>query len=141
MKLEIFNDDDYFNKLDEFISIDKVDPVFPFKDMFIDPDNLINDLGDATSIYNFLVQVHFLYYYSQKYIGYVLLDDKYYIVFVDDEINIRLVGDDEINWTKLLFDDDIYSQFKNFCVNKYNINYKEPDYQQLLDIQIKHIDF
>jgi hypothetical protein len=141
MRLDIFDDYNYFNKLSEFIDIEKVDSIYPFKEMFIDPDNLITDLGDATSIYNFLIQVHFFYYYSQKHIGYILLDNKHYIVFVDDEINIRLVSDDEINWTKSLLDDEAYLQFRDFCLEKYNITYKEPNYQNLIDVKIKHIPF
>ena len=141
MRLEIFDDDSYFNKLDEFITIDRVPSIFPFKEMFIDPDNLINEHGDFTAIYNFLKEVHFLYYYSQRYIGYILLDDNYYIVFVDDELNVRLVGNSEINWTKTVLDDDGYINFRNFCVNKYNIIHHDPDYDFLLLIYEKHLCF
>lgn len=141
MRLEIFDDDSYFNKLDEFITIDRVSSIFPFKEMFIDPDNLISEYGDFTDIYNFLKEVHFLYYYSQRYIGYTLLDNKYYIVFVDDEINVRIVGDNEINWTITVLEDDDYLQFKKFCIENYGITYKDPDYDELLDVLIKHANF
>jgi hypothetical protein len=141
MNLEIFFDELYFNKLSEFITLDKVEPLFPFREMLIDPDNLINEFGDATSTYNLLLNIHFFYYYSQRYVGYILLDNRYYIVFVDDEINVMLAGDDEVNWTKLVLDDDDYFEFKNFVSTHYNISITEPDYDKLFEVSQKHIDF
>lgn len=141
MNLDIFFNDAYFNKLKDFINIEKVDPVFPFREMFIDPENLVNDLGDATSIYNFLLNVKFFYYYSQRYIGYCLFDNKYYIVFVDDEINILLAGNDEVNWTKLLLNDADYFMFKDFCLTNLKLKCQDPDYKALGKISRQYIDF
>lgn len=141
MNLDIFFNDAYFNKLKDFISIEKVNPVFPFREMFIDPDNLVNDLGDATSIYNFLINVKFFYYYSQRYIGYTLFDNKYYVIFVDDEINILLAGDDEVNWTKLLLNDNDYFMFKDFCLTNLELECQDPDYKVLGKISRQYLDF
>jgi hypothetical protein len=141
MNLDIFFDELYFKKLSEFITLDKVETLFPFKEMLIDPDNLINEFGDATSIYNLLLNIHFFYYYSQRYVGYILLDNRYYIVFVDDEINVMLAGDDEVDWTKLVLDDDDYFEFKHFVSTHYNISITEPDYDKLFEVSQKHIDF
>lgn len=138
MNLQIFYDDYYFNELEKLISIEKVDPVYPFLEMNIDPDNLISDGYDLTALYNFLKTVHFFYYYDQSHYGYIQLNGKYYIIEVGDEVNILLLGDNEINWTKLLLDDDDFLQFKDFCVNRYNIVYKEPDYDVFLTIKNKY---
>jgi len=141
MNLTIFDDSIYFEKLHSFLFLDKVGPTFPFEEMFIDPNNLITDTYDFTDIYNFLNSVHFCYYYEQQYIGYTLLEGKYYIICVDDEINISIIGNDEVNWTKLWLDDDEYIDFKDFCKSTYNISCIEPDYDHLLSIEEKNIDF
>lgn len=141
MNLEIFFDELYFNKLSEFIFIDKVNPLFPFKEMLIDPDNLINEFGDATSTYEFLLNVHFFYYYSQRYIGYILIDNHYYIIFVDDEINIMLTGYDEVNWTRLVLNDDDYLEFKKFFSTHYKTPITDPDYDYLGAINRKFLNF
>lgn len=139
MNLEIFFDDEYFNKLEEFISIQKVDPIFPYKDFYIDPNNLKKN--DAEEVYNFLTKVHFFYYYEQHYYGYAKLDNNYYIIEVDDEVTVAVLGDTETNWLKLLLDDVDYLEFKKFCVNKFGIDKKEPNYTKLQQVQDKHVNF
>lgn len=142
MKLDIFYDAVYFNKLEEFITIDKVDHLYPFKEMLIDPDNLINDEGhDLTELYNFLKKIHFFYYHDQSHFGYININGLYYIVEVGDECNILLLGDDEVNWTKLVLDDDDYFEFKHFVSTHYNISITDPDYDKLFEVSQKHIDF
>lgn len=142
MNLTIFDDSVYFEKLHSFLFLDKVGPTFPFEEMFIDPNNLITETYDFTNLYNFLNSVHFCYYYEQKYIGYVLLDNRYYVIFVDDELNIMVAGDDEVNWTKLVFDDDDeYLEFKNFCLIQYNIKSNDANYDKLREIKIKYTIF
>lgn len=138
MNLNIFFDNDYFNKLEEFISIQKVTPIFPYKDFYIDPNNLKKN--DAEEVYNFLTKVHFFYYYEQSYFGYTELDGIYYIIEVDDEMTVTVAGDTEINWLKLVLDDN-YPEFKKFCVAKYGFDKKEPNYTELQKIEDKHIDF
>jgi hypothetical protein len=142
MNLNIFFDDDYFNKLVDFMSFEKIDNDFPFLEMRIDPDNLINGDYDQTPLYTFLKSVHFFYYYAQSYYGYVQLDGKYYIIEVGDELDMLILGDNEINWTKLLFDKESeYNIFKSFCLNKYKINYKEPDHVEFRKIREKYMNF
>lgn len=85
MNLNIFHDTSYFNKLEELITIDKVDPLYPFKEMLIDSDNLITDDGyDLTGIYKFLKKIHIFYYYNQSHYGYVQINGRYYIVEIGD---------------------------------------------------------
>lgn len=138
MNLSIFFDDDYFNKLDEFITLDKVDPIFPFKEFHIDPKNLKKN--NTTDVYNFLINVHFFYYYEQSYFGYTQLGDNYYIIEVDDELTVTVAGDTEINWLKLVLDDD-YLEFKQYCIERYGINNKNPNYKELQKIEDKYIKF
>jgi hypothetical protein len=138
MNLDIFFDNDYFSKLDEFISIQKVDPVFPYEDFFIAPKH--HKKYGTKDIYDFLVNVHFFYYYEQSYFGYTKLDDIYYIIEVDDEMTVTVAGDTEINWLKLVLDDN-YPEFKKFCVNTYGINKKEPNYTALQKIEDTYIHF
>jgi hypothetical protein len=138
MNLDIFFDNDYFSKLDEFISIEKVDRIFPYKEFRIDPKNLKKN--DAEEVYNFLTKVHFFYYYEQSYFGYTKLDDIYYIIEVDDEMTVTVAGDTEINWLKLVLDDN-YPEFKKFCVNTYGVNKKEPNYTELQKIEDTYIHF
>lgn len=141
MNLNIFYDEMYYNKLSELFTIYECNPIFPFKEMRIDPDNLVRGIHDATNIYNFLKDVHFIYHCDQKYIGHVKIDDVYYIIDIDDEATISILGDDEVNWTKDLLDDDQYLDFKNFCFTHYKINSTEPDYNKYLAIEMKHISF
>ena len=142
MNVEIFFDDDYFNKLEEFMTIDKVEPLYPFKEMLIDPDNLIDNNGcDLTDLYNFLKKVYVFYYHDQSHFGYIQINGLYYIVEVGDEVNIVILGDNEINWTKLLLAYDDYLLFKDFCLKTYDIAYKEPDYDKYLEIKTKYMRF
>lgn len=139
MNLKIFHDVSYFNKLEEFIFMEKVDPLFPFKEFRIDPKNLKKN--NAEPVYNFLTQVHFFYYYEQHYYGYAKLDNDYYIIQVDDEVTVTIIGNNESNWLKLLLDDSDYLTFKDFCVSVLGLDSKEPNYTQLQKIADKHIDF
>lgn len=138
MNFTLFFDDVYFNKLDEFLTIKKVDPVFPYKEFYIDPKN--HKKYGTADIYNFLVNVHFFYYYEQSYFGYAKLGNDYYIIEVDDELTVTVAGDTEVNWLKLLLDDK-YVAFKNFCVSTFGIDGKEPNYQALQKIEDQYIDF
>jgi hypothetical protein len=141
MQLDIFFDNGYFNKLEEFISIEKITPIYPFLDMRIDPDNLVADGYNLTEIYHFLKNVCFFYFYNQSHYGYVKINDDYYIIEVGDEVNIVILGDNEINWTKLLLDDYDYLLFKDFCLKNYDIEYKESDYDKYLEIKTKYMRF
>lgn len=141
MNLNIFYDDVFYNELSELFTIDERDPIFPFKEMRIDPDNLVRGIHDATAIYTFLKDVHFLYQCDQKYIGYVKIDGIDYIIDIDDEATISILGDDEVNWTKDLLDDEQYLYFKNFCLNHYQIKTTEPDYEKFSEIERKFLTF
>jgi hypothetical protein len=138
MNLDIFFDNDYFNKLDEFITIQKVDPIFPYEEFYISPKH--HKKYGTKDIYDFLVNVYFFYYYEQSYFGYTKLDDTYYIIEVDDEMTVTVAGDTEINWLKLVLDDN-YPEFKKFCVDTYGFNKKEPNYTELQKIEDTYIHF
>lgn len=142
MNLAIFLEDLYFNELSKLLDIEKVDSIYPFKEMFIDPDNLIDDDGyNLTDLYNFLKDVHFFYYHNQSHYGYVQINGSYYIVEVGDECNVLILGNDEVNWTKLLLDDDKYLEFKQFCLLTYNILAQDPDYKKLGDVSRESLNF
>lgn len=141
MNTAIFFEKKYFEELEKYISIDKVSSVYPFLEMRIDPNNLITDNCDLTDLYIFLKDVHFFYSHDQSHYGYVKINNDYYIIEVGDEVNIVILGDNEINWTKLLLEDEDYLQFKNFCLKNYDITYKEPNYDKFLDIKTKYMRF
>lgn len=141
MNLKIFYDTKYYDKVDDLLYIYECNPIFPFKDMRIDPDNLISDLYDATELYNFLNSVHFLYLLDQMYIGHVDIDGITYIIKVDTELNISVIGNNEFNWIKLFVDDDDYLEFKEFCSKNYKIIGDEPDYKKFGNIKRQHSFF
>lgn len=141
MNLDIFDDENYYNKINELLFIYESNPVFPFKQMRLDPDNLVSELYDATDLYNFLNNVHFFYLLDQMYIGHVDIDGITYIIKVDTELNISIIGDNEFNWIKLFIEDDDYSEFKKFFSKNYEIVGDDPDYKKFGVINRKHSFF
>jgi hypothetical protein len=141
MNLDIFYDFDYYKKIDDLIFIELRQPEFPFEDFDIDPNNLIEGIYDSTAVYNFLKEVNFIYYFDQRYIGIATIDGKDYIIQVDDEVNIYIIGNNEVNWTAVVLAPDDYLDFKYFCSKNYNTSYDDADYDYLLQVQIKNITF
>lgn len=138
MNLNIFNDKNYYDKVDDLLYIYESNPIFPFEDMGLNPDHLVSEIYDATDLYNFLKRVKFFYLLDQIYIGHVDIDNMIYIIKVDTELNISVIGDNEFNWIKLFVDDNDYLEFKEFCVTQYSIIGTEPDYEKFGNINRKH---
>lgn len=141
MNLDIFYDKKYYVKLSQLMLINEFNPVFPFEDFDIPPDNLINADDDFTAVYNFLNDVKFIYYCDQMWVGHTSIDGITYIIKIDDEVNISIIGDNEVNWTEVVLSPDDYLDFKSFCSKNYNTSYDDSDYDRLLEIQIKNITF
>jgi hypothetical protein len=147
MNLEIFYDESYYNKLSDLILIHECKPIYPFEEMGIDPENLILGYRDDTAIYNFLKKVNFIYYCDQIYIGHTIIDGSEYIIEVNDEVTISILGDNESNWVKLLIldDDDFnadesYLNFEKFCLEKYSVTPIEPDYKRFGKLDREYLD-
>ena len=141
MILDIFYDVDYDKRVDDLIFIESRQPEFPFEDFGIDPNNLIEGIYDSTAVYNFLKEVNFIYYFEQKYIGIANIDGKDYIIQVDDEVNIYIIGSNEVNWLKLFLTEADYCSFAKYCSIKYNRPFPEPNYEYYLEVQNKFITF
>lgn len=144
--LNIFHDSVYIEKIDSLFHIYELNPVFPLEDYGINESNLVDDDGyDSTPIYNFLQQITFVYYFDQKYIGYVKINNVLYIIDVDTELNISIIGDNLINWTRDLFNmyqkTEYYEDFKKFCLEHYNIQDSEPDYASFALIEEQYLNF
>lgn len=74
MNLNIFYDESYYNKINELLFIYEVNPIFPFEDLGMAPNEIASGRYDATNVYNFLKTVNFIYYLDQRYIGHVQID-------------------------------------------------------------------
>lgn len=148
MNLDIFYDELYYNKLSDLILIHECKPIYPFKEMGIDPDNLVIGDRNDTELYNFLKKVNFIYYCDQIYIGHTVIDGSEYIIKVNDELTISILGDNESNWvTLLILDDDdfdadeAYFEFGQFCLDKYKITPSKPDYKKFGELGRKFLNF
>jgi hypothetical protein len=143
MNLDIFYDEIFYTKLDDLFFIYERNPIYPFEEFHFDPNNLVGPLYDATDLYNFLNKVNFLYLLDQQYVGIVEIDGIEYIIDVDTECNISILGDNEINWTKCFFgwredEEWTYLEFKNFFEQHYKTTFNEPDYEKFGTIERKH---
>lgn len=148
MNLDIFYDELYYKKLSDLILINECNPIYPFEEMGIDPENLILDDRDDTDIYNFLKAVNFIYYCDQIYIGHTIIDGSEYIIEVNDELTISILGDNESNWVRLLVlndndfnADEAYLDFEKFCLDNYSIKPINPDYEKFGEIDRKFLNF
>lgn len=147
MNLEIFYNDLYYTKLSNLILINECKPVYPFEEMGIDPANLITNERDDTAIYNFLNKVNFIYYCDQVYIGHTIIDGNEYIIEVNDELSISILGNNESNWVKLLILNDnnfnahdAYLDFEKFCFDVYKIKPVEPNYEKFGELDRKYLN-
>lgn len=43
-------------------------------------------------------QINFFCYLQQSWFGYLLIDNQYYVIEVDDECTIQIVSDNEVGW-------------------------------------------
>lgn len=142
MNLQIFYDKNYYNKINELLFIYETNPIFPFEDLGMAPDKITGGLYDATNVYNFLKTVKFIYYLDQRYVGYVKIDGVDYIIDVDSEINITILGDNEFNWVKCcVYEDQDYEDFKQFCFEQYKTTVSEPDYDKFAVIERNFLNF
>lgn len=146
MNLNVLYDSSYIEKLDSLFHIYEINPIFPFEDYGINPSQLVDEDGyDSTPIYKFLKEVKFVYYFDQKYIGYIKINSVVYIIDIDTELNISIIGDNLINWTRDLFyiyqKDDQYEDFKSFCLEHYSIQDSEPDYDKFSLLQDQYLTF
>lgn len=147
MNLQIFQDKLYIDTLNNFGLNIELNPTFSFKSMGIDPENLILADRDDTFIYNFLKAVNFIYYCDQIYIGHTIIDGNEYIIEVNDELTISILGDNESNWVKLLIlddddfnADDAYIEFEKFCLEQYNVTPIEPNYEKFGELDSKYLN-
>lgn len=139
MNLQIFQDKLYIDTLNNFGLNIELNPTFSFKSMGIDPNNLIN--SDVSNLYRFLNNLSFIYYFEQIYIAHTIINNLEYIIKIDDEMTISIIGNNEYNWLNLILDDVDCLYFESFCLNNYVVTSAEPDYEKFGEIERKFLTF
>jgi len=100
-----------------------------------------NDMPNEPSLNNFnlIKQMIALYEIDQYVYGVLTIEGIDYIVSVDNEFTIRVVGDTESNWLRTMFylhdNLDKFELFMQECNRKLGILIKEPDFEHF-----SHID-
>lgn len=146
MNLNILRDKKYISILEDILcyKVNFVNGEFPFHDYYINENDLNFQNLKFSNYINFLKSTYFFCEFDQHYYGLVNIQNNDYIISVNDECVIRIVGNDEINWIKSFlshFDDyeNRYDQFKNICIENYSIYYKEIDYEEIDRIENSYI--
>lgn len=87
--------------------------------------------------------ISFFCYLHQSYFGCMLIDNKYYIIEVDDECMIKIVADNEVGWMEgplWIYDDhDEQLQQLNLAMNEeFNIPIASNDYNSFQKVMDSH---
>lgn len=106
---------------------------FPFEDKSYYVEDLVNQ--ESVNNFNIIKTIDVLYEINSYVYGVLNLNDIAYIVHVDNEFTIKIVGDTESNWPYFLFclddDPDKFEVFMKECESKLGIPIKNPDFDGL----------
>jgi len=106
---------------------------FPFEDKSYYVEDLANQ--ESVNNFNIIKTINVLYEINSYVYGVLNLNNIDYIVHVDNEFTIKIVGDTESNWPYFLFclddDPDKFEVFMKECESKLGIPIKNPDFDGL----------
>lgn len=141
MRLEIFQDNLYIDRLNNFGLNIELNPKFSLENMELDSNSIISSNSTISNLYKFLSNLNFIYYFEQIYIAHTTINNRDYIIKIDDEMTISIIGNNEYNWLYLILDDSDYVDFETFCLATYLITPKELDYDEFNNLSEKYLNF
>jgi hypothetical protein len=88
-------------------------------------------------------QINFFCYLQQSWFGYMLIDNKYYVIEVDDECMINIVAENEVGWMEgpLWIYDDHEAQFKSLQIEmnkEFNTQPSENNYEEFQKVMDRY---
>jgi hypothetical protein len=106
---------------------------FPFEEKAYYVNDLVNQ--ESVNNFNIIKNIDVLFEINSYVYGILKLNNTDYIVHVDNEFTIKIVGDTESNWPYFLFclddDPDKFEVFMKECETKLGIPIKNPDFDGL----------
>ncbi len=133
MKKELFENPDYRLELENVVGDIEYVSEFPFEDYFLTGKYLSNK--ENKNAYNIIKDTKLLYFIEDNFYGVITLDGNDYMIKINDEIMINIIGDTESNWIELIVDFDLLTDFQSFCSQRFGIKEKLNDYDHLLEIE------
>lgn len=141
MNIEIIRSNMYKKIVNDFVSPyswKKVVDIneFPFEDWNFHEEDMPNE--PSLNNFNLIKKITVIYEIDQHIYGFLNIEGIDYIVDVDNEFTIRVVGDTESNWLYDMFDLhdnlDKFDLFIKVCHEKLGIEIKEPDFDKFSKI-------